>query len=196
MVCIRNFAFATLAVSATAFFIPSLDELTEFFAPAIDQIGRLGHSDQGIKISTFQNPSPKPDEKPVPGNAPLVQCLALEPQILDLQKVIISPNLPVKGQNLTFTATGDLSEEIEDGAYMVVDVRLGYIRLIRQRFDLCEQAPNIDMECPIEKGEHVITKLVEIPSEVLPGKYTINAQAFDKSDKLITCLTATIEFPA
>lgn len=187
MVCIKSLACATfLAASASAFLLPSLDELAEAFIP-LD----AAHS-EGDVISTF----PNPNEKPIPGNAPIVQCEAINPQILDLQEVIIDPSPPVKGQNLTFSATGYLSKDIEDGAYVEVDVRFGFIRLIHQTYDLCEQVGNVDLECPIKKGKQVITKEVEIPAEVPPGKYTVNARAFDKNDVLITCLTATVEFPA
>lgn len=188
MVCIKSFAFATFfAASASAFLLPSLDELAEVFVPLEAAV----HSEGDI-ISTF----PNPNEKPIPGNAPIVQCEAINPQILDLQEVIIDPSPPAKGQNLTFSATGYLSKDIEDGAYVEVDVRFGFIRLIHQTYDLCEQVGNVDLECPIKKGKQVITKEVEIPAEVPPGKYTVNARAFDKNDVLITCLTATVEFPA
>ena len=41
----------------------------------------------------------------------------------------------------------------------------------------------------------MITKEVEIPEEVPPGKYLVTARAFTKDDEYITCLTATVEFP-
>lgn len=192
MVNVKTLAWATLAVSASAFLIPSIQALGDDLADAFDSIAESVHL--GDQVATF--PTPNPNEKPVPGNAPIVQCEALNAQILDLQEVIIDPSPPVKGQNLTFSATGFLSEDIEDGAYVDVDVRFGFIRLIHQTYDLCEQVENVDLECPIKKGKQVITKLVEIPAEVPPGKYVVNARAFDKNDVLITCLTATVEFPA
>lgn len=183
MVCFKNLAVLSVFASASAFLIPSLDEL-----PALDT---LVHEVNKV-ISTF----PNPNERPIPGNAPIVQCEAIEPQILDLKEVIIDPSPPARGKNLTFSATGFLTEDIEDGAYVEVDVRFGFIRLIHQTYDLCEQVQNVDLECPIKKGEQVITKEVAIPAEVPPGKYIVNARAFDKNDNLITCLTATVDFPA
>lgn len=135
------------------------------------------------------------DEKPVPGDSPIIQCDATAPQILDLKSVVVTPNPPVKGQNLTFTAVGLLAEDVDDGAYVEVDVRYGFIRLIHQTFDLCEEITKVDMECPIKKGKQVITKEVEIPEEVPPGKYIVNAKAYTKDDHFITCLSATVEFP-
>ncbi|KAK6200219.1 Phosphatidylglycerol/phosphatidylinositol transfer protein [Scheffersomyces amazonensis] len=138
---------------------------------------------------------PDVDEKPVPGDSPIVQCDASQPQILSLQKVIIDPNPPTRGQNLTFVATGFLEKDIEEGAYVEVDVRYGFIKLIHQTFDLCEEITKVDLECPIAKGPQVISKDVAIPNEVPPGKYIVNARAYTKDDEFITCLSATIEFP-
>lgn len=52
------------------------------------------------------------------------------------------------------------------------------------------------MECPIKKGDIKVTKDVEIPGEVPPGKYTVLADVYDKSDKHLVCLTATVVFKA
>lgn len=147
--------------------------------------------DQSEIILTFAGP----DDKPVPGDSPIVQCEASEPQLLNLQSLIIDPNPPIRGENLTFVAKGILSQDIEDGAYVEVDVRYGFIKLLHQTFDLCEEITKVDMECPITKGEQVIKKMVEIPAEVPPGKYIVNARAYTKDDIFITCLSAMVEFP-
>lgn len=178
MVAFNRLSTALLAASAKALSLVSLfDNAVDSLLPQV--------------VTTF----PNPDEKPVPGNSPIVQCDATQPQLLDLQKVVIDPNPPAKGENLTFVATGFLAQDIVDGAYVDVDVRYGFIRLIHQTYDLCEEVTNVDMECPIKKGEQVISKLVEIPAEVPPGKYMVNARAYTGEDVLIACLSATVEFP-
>lgn len=52
----------------------------------------------------------------------------------------------------------------------------------------------MDLECPIKKGEVKVVKDVEIPNEIPPGKYTVLADVFDKGDRHLTCLTATVVF--
>lgn len=52
------------------------------------------------------------------------------------------------------------------------------------------------MTCPIKKGLYSLTKQVEIPNEVPPGKYTVFARAYNDDDTMITCLTGSIVFPA
>ena len=56
--------------------------------------------------------------------------------MLHLDEVIVTPNPPVAGQNLTFTAVGTLDKTIEEGAYVEVEVRYGFIKLIHQTYDL------------------------------------------------------------
>lgn len=136
-----------------------------------------------------------PDRRPIPGDSPIVQCDVKDKQLLDLKRVVISPNPPERGQNLTITAEGTLAKDIVDGAYVDVDVRYGFIKLVSDTFDLCKESTKVDLECPIKKGSQTLTKEVAIPNEVPPGKYLVVARAYTKDDEFITCLTAEVEFP-
>lgn len=53
----------------------------------------------------------------------------------------------------------------------------------------------IDIECPIKKGYMEISKEVNIPRQVPPGKYTVLADVNTKDKRAITCMEATIVFP-
>ena len=77
---------------------------------------------------------------------------------------------------------------------MHLQVKYGLITIIRQDADLCSQVKNVDLECPLKKGELALTKDVELPKQIPPGKYTVLADVTTKDDKKITCLTATVEF--
>ena len=157
-----------------------------------NKIGSLSDSLKNVVVDVFPGNN---DDRPVPGDLPIVQCEATTHQILNLQSVTLDPNPPVRGANLTFTAVGYLQETIEDGAYVEVDVRYGYIKLLHQTFDLCEEIQKVDLECPIKKGPQALLKEVEIPAEVPPGKYIVNARAYTKDDEFITCLNAVVDFP-
>jgi len=130
----------------------------------------------------------------VPGDSPLEFCQKATTDILEIEHVNLSPNPPQAGQILTIEAAGIFSEQIEEGAYVNLQVKYGLIRLINQRADLCEQIKNVDLECPLEKGETIITKEVELPKEIPPGKYTVLADVYTVDDRKITCLTATVVF--
>lgn len=77
---------------------------------------------------------------------------------------------------------------------MHLQVKYGLITIIRQDADLCSQVKNVDLECPLKKGETALTKDVELPKQIPPGKYTVLADVKTKDDKKVTCLTATVEF--
>jgi len=72
------------------------------------------------------------------------------------------------GKTLKIEATGTVKETIQEGAYVNLQVKYGYIRLINTQADLCKEIKNVDLECPIEKGKISIIKEVELPKEIPP----------------------------
>lgn len=195
MVAINKLIFGAIATTNALSLIPSLqqqlDNVIEVFALKPEQ-------KQDLLNDAYNLPGKLPgnDERPIPGDSPLLQCDVTEPQLLNLQSVIIEPNPPVKGANLTIVAKGYLAKDIVDGAYVEVDVRYGFIKLVHETFDICEEITKVDMECPVKAGQQIVMKEVEIPAEVPPGKYTVVARAYTKDDEFITCLSGTVEFPA
>jgi capsular polysaccharide biosynthesis protein len=73
-----------------------------------------------------------------------------------------------RGQSLLIQATGTVKEDILEGAYVNLEVKYGYIKLINTVADLCKEIKNVELECPIEKGNISITKTVELPKEIPP----------------------------
>jgi len=130
----------------------------------------------------------------VPGNNPLNFCQATADDILTIDHVNLKPNPPAAGQTLTIEASGIFNETVEEGAYVNLQVKYGLIRLINQKADLCDQIKNVDLECPIEKGKVVLTKDVDLPNEIPPGKYTVLADVYTVDDRKITCLQTQITF--
>ncbi|SCU78826.1 LANO_0A04148g1_1 [Lachancea nothofagi CBS 11611] len=147
----------------------------------------------------FRLPGTRSQSRPIAGDSPLMQCDADEKQVLDIQLVNLFPNPPVRGENVTVSAAVSSKDTIVAGAYVDVEVRLGYIKLLSQTYDLCEELENNDIDglkCPIQAGDYKIDKTVEIPQEVPPGKYTVLARAFTEDDEEITCVSGDIYFPA
>ncbi|KAH9824494.1 phosphatidylglycerol/phosphatidylinositol transfer protein-like [Teratosphaeria destructans] len=131
----------------------------------------------------------------VPGENPLQHCEDPKDDILDLKSVDLDPNPPKAGNTLKIAATGQLSKDVEEGAKIHLTIKYGLITIIRQEVDLCENAGKLDIECPLEKDEEVkLTKEVDLPSQIPPGKYTVVADVYTKSEEKVTCLTATVEF--
>jgi len=135
------------------------------------------------------------DALKVPGDNPLEFCDAdRSSDTITIDNVDLSPNPPKPGSELLIKASGTVLETIEDGAYVKLVVKYGLIRLISTTADFCEQLGNVDLKCPLEKGPLTVLKSVEIPKEVPPGTYHVNAEVFNANDEPITCLTATVKF--
>ncbi|KAF3806579.1 Phosphatidylglycerol/phosphatidylinositol transfer protein [Colletotrichum gloeosporioides] len=131
----------------------------------------------------------------VPGESPLEFCdKDHSKDVVSIESVDLSPNPPQAGKELIIKASGTVKETIEKGAYVLLQVKYGLIRLISTKADLCEQIENVDLECPIEKGVLSITKSVELPNEIPSGKYTVFADVYTADDEPITCLTASVVF--
>ena len=81
--------------------------------------------------------------------------------------MFIAAKPPHSGKTLTIKAHGNFTEDVEEGAYIQLQVKYGLIRLINQKTDLCEQMSNVDEECPLS-GEKTITKDVDLPKEIPP----------------------------
>jgi len=130
----------------------------------------------------------------VPGENPLLFCEEPADFILTIDNVDLDPNPPTAGTPLSITASGKLNQDIEEGAKVHLQVKYGLITLINQETDLCEQTKNVDLECPLKKGDLNLTKEVELPRAIPPGKYTVLADVYTKDGDKITCLTATVQF--
>lgn len=79
------------------------------------------------------------------------------------------------GTTLVINAKGTVKDTILDGAYVNLEVKYGYIRLISTQADLCKEIKNVDLECPIEKGKLSITKSVDLPKEIPPVRPTFSS---------------------
>jgi hypothetical protein len=96
------------------------------------------------------------------------------------------------GKTLTIEALGTVQEDIEEGAYVVLQVKYGLIRLVNTKADLCEQVKNVDMECPIKKGKTKIIKDVDLPNEIPPVSRPDLAV---KGISLLICVLGKIHCP-
>lgn len=134
------------------------------------------------------------DNLSVPGKNPLNYCADPKDYILQIDHVDLSPNPPKPGEKLVISANGTLSEQIEPGATVFLQVKYGLITLIKQEADLCDNLPKIDIECPLKKGPMTILKEVDIPKQVPPGKYTVLADVNTVDKEKISCLEASVVF--
>ncbi|KAG2188417.1 hypothetical protein INT44_001170 [Umbelopsis vinacea] len=147
-----------------------------------------------------------------------------EHDILSIDYINLTPDPPVKGQPLDIEFKGWLSERVENGSYIDLTVKFGVVKLLQKRLDLCDQAKEIDTQCPIAAGEFTFTKSVDLPNEIRKchvsvlsnflamflelkdmtslllldrnlGKYTVNAKIMTPDERQITCLNGVTTFP-
>jgi len=133
-------------------------------------------------------------ELKVPGDNPLYHCEETKNDLLNITNVDISPNPFKAGDTLTIEASGRLAQDVEDGAYALIVIKLGSIPILRRKEDLCDQAKNVDKECPLEKGKITFKQEVQLPDTIPPATVTVTADVYTKDDDRITCLKATVSF--
>jgi hypothetical protein len=77
----------------------------------------------------------------------------------------------------------------QDGAYADVTVKLGLVKLLHKRFDICEELSKADAElqCPVEPGQYTITQTVELPREIPRAKFVVQTRAFTVEDEDLAC---------
>ncbi|KAI8889613.1 hypothetical protein K501DRAFT_208102 [Backusella circina FSU 941] len=115
--------------------------------------------------------------------------------LLTIDYVNLTPDPPVKGQNLTIDFKGQLSETVPEGTTVDIIVKYGVVRLLTKKFDFCDQIKHVDETCPIPEGELSFTKDVSLPKEIPPGKYMVHAEVLTPDKKRVTCLVGQTVFP-
>lgn len=95
-----------------------------------------------------------------------------------IEYIRITPNPPVKGEDLTVDFKGFLKEEVNEGSMIDVLVKYGAIKLLHKQFDLCEQAQQVNRTCPIEEGDFHLIHTVELPKDIPPVSLSMNNCGF------------------
>lgn len=64
---------------------------------------------------------------------------------------------------MTIEASGTLQEEVTSGSLADITVKLGAVKLLHKRFDLCDELEkkrdDVEIQCPIEKGYLTVSNL-------------------------------------
>jgi len=124
------------------------------------------------------------------------QSCADDSYAVDIKSIKISPDPPQKGQDLNVTVSGTVKEVVEEGAYALVQVKVGVIKILEKEIDICEEARNSDMElqCPVKKGEYTITQTAQLPKEIPPGKFKVTIQGFTVDEDPLVCVDIDVDF--
>ncbi|KAH9982461.1 ML domain-containing protein [Lactifluus volemus] len=115
---------------------------------------------------------------------------------IQIESITVSPDPPKPGHDLTVTVKASAQEEIEEGAYADVTVKLGVVKLLTKEFDLCEEARNAELEvqCPVKEGNYLVEHTVTLPKEIPQAKFNVNAHGYTVDDEELFCVDLTINF--
>ncbi|KIK71085.1 hypothetical protein GYMLUDRAFT_235459 [Collybiopsis luxurians FD-317 M1] len=115
---------------------------------------------------------------------------------IQIHNIEISPDPPSPGKPLTVKVTGTAIERIEEGATADVTVKLGLIKLLTKKFDVCEEARNANasIQCPVEEGDYVVEQTVDLPKEIPPAKFKVSVRGLTAEEDDLMCLDLEIDF--
>eukprot|EP01113_Clastostelium_recurvatum_P025195 TRINITY_DN302_c0_g1_i4.p1 TRINITY_DN302_c0_g1~~TRINITY_DN302_c0_g1_i4.p1 ORF type:complete len:140 (-),score=56.26 TRINITY_DN302_c0_g1_i4:144-563(-) len=105
---------------------------------------------------------------------------------LKISNVAITPDPPVKGQNLSVELDGTLSTTIT-GGNLAISIKYGFITVIDKTVPFCSEE-----KCPVNAGPYTQKITEMLPSDAPSGKYTGKLTGTDQSGKEIACATFTV----
>ncbi|KAJ3565775.1 hypothetical protein NP233_g7429 [Leucocoprinus birnbaumii] len=115
---------------------------------------------------------------------------------IQVKTVEIVPNPPKPGEDFVVKVTAEATQEIKEGAYADVVVKLGLIKLLSKQFDLCDEARNakLSVQCPVQPGQYVVEHKVTLPKETPPMKFNVQVQGYTVEEEPLVCLNLVADF--
>ncbi|OEJ30056.1 ML domain-containing protein [Streptomyces subrutilus] len=126
---------------------------------------------------------------------------------LQIQHISITPDPPKQGAVLKAVITATVQEEMTDGAYIDVTVKLGLIKLFSKTYNLFEKlkgdtsegwsltaTPGVAGE-PIKPGDIELTLTRDL-KDVPHAKFTVQARAFTAADDDLAAIDFTVDLMA
>ena len=111
-----------------------------------------------------------------------------------INSLVISPNPPVKGENISVTLNITFKEVVTSGK-ITLKVLIHKFPIFSHEFVLCDIASDAGDKCPIKQETRVLKLEEELPS-IPPGTYTGTITAIDQEGKEILCFKFTLEIRA
>ncbi|TFL03557.1 ML domain-containing protein [Pterulicium gracile] len=154
-------------------------------------------------LGAVANAKPMMEQVPIQDDTPVraleswsyTDCGATSDPI-QVQSIKVSPDPPKPGEKLTVTVNAEVTEEVEEGAYADVVVKLGLIKLLSKQFDLCEEArkANATVQCPIKPGQYEVIQSVDLPKEIPKAKFTVSVRGYTIDDDDLACVDLKVDF--
>ncbi|KAH9968972.1 ML domain-containing protein [Russula dissimulans] len=116
--------------------------------------------------------------------------------LVDIKSITVFPDPPKPGKDLTVTVHATTEERVDEGAYADVLVKLGVVKILTKRFDICEEArqANTSIQCPVNPGDYTVTQTVTLPREIPRAKFTVQAHGYTVDDDPMFCVELHVNF--
>jgi len=124
-------------------------------------------------------------------NSQTLHSCGREGDVFELKSLLLNPDPPQRGQKLLYSIEGTLNQDIKQGAVVHVRAKLGFIQLMNQDLDLCQEIKKIGRECPVPKGPFSLNQTVDIPKEAPPGRYSVFADIKNFDSAHVACAEGT-----
>jgi hypothetical protein len=128
------------------------------------------------------------------GNEPPMRSCGVSSDILSLEKVSLNPFPIQKGEKVTVFAQGVLSEQLVKGTRAELTVKVGMVPLLKVDIDVCEQAKNVGLFCPLNKGPQTIQFSQDIPKFLPSASANIEVRVFTPDNRRIACVQGKVQF--
>lgn len=111
-----------------------------------------------------------------------------------LRSITVSPDPPEPGKDLEYTIRGQLAAPLAEGAYVDVQVRLGLVKLLTRRLDLCEELRRLGVKTPMPAGDFELVRKVALPREIPQAKFKISANGYTANDEDLFDVNIFVDF--
>ncbi|KAI6162257.1 ML domain-containing protein [Pisolithus thermaeus] len=120
----------------------------------------------------------------------------LPTDVVQIKSISVFPDPPKPGKNLTLTAVGTVKQVVEVGAFADVTVKLGLIKLLNKKFDICHEASaaNASIQCPVDAGDYTVVQTVALPNEIPRAKFSISVRGYTVDEEDLLCLDLKVDF--
>jgi len=100
-----------------------------------------------------------------------------ESDVMRVSEIVLQPDPPEKGANLTVAVDGFLEHDVLPGAYLDARIKKSGIRFPQVRVSVCEY---LHAGCPVAKGSTSMSMTFDIPKLMPGGQYEIEAALYTK----------------
>ncbi|KAJ4397762.1 Phosphatidylglycerol/phosphatidylinositol transfer protein [Gnomoniopsis smithogilvyi] len=144
----------------------------------------LGHFDHQLEYQNVSSLSNQLDGGPME----FVNCHGFDGDKAGfaIGEIALSPNPPIRGQDLNITIKGDLRAKMDQGAVVKVKVWKFGIAFAKLTFDWCENIQGIS--CPVEPGPVTFFKTQNLDRRIPLWTFSLSVEVFNAAGDQMSCL--------